>query len=522
MRFFYKGTLLATSALLLAACNNTESAGNSTNENGEEVGNDTIEFSVATVRWADWGEDFLDGFIAETETEANVEIEWDIYLNSDWGDQKAVLMAGGELPDAFLGSISLTDSDIATFRSQFVPLNDLIEENMPNLTQALEEDATLRPLITSPDGEIYSLPAKLPMRPEAGNQMFINQTWLDNLGLDMPETYEDFEDVLTAFYEQDANGSGNTDDEIPFGAGNADAVYSYLLPFGTSMSPGTRNSWRLVDGEPTFLPTSEFYKEGIEWMHSHYKAGLIDEEIFTQDTSMSDSKRQNDGDALVGVSVGWTPDALFAHHADEYVAMSPLAGPDGERHVHMDSEIYSRNELVITQAADNPEAILRWADQFYTDDASIQTFYGSFGIATEKNDDGSYTVLEAPDGEADTFAWVNSLRDFGPKYVGDNFNENVTLPEGVGDGLKLSLDQQINDYVSEQYPNVQFTQEELNRLSVLGVDIESYITGMQATWIVEGGVEDQWDTYIDTLNQMGFEEYIQIQKDAYERFQENL
>ena len=37
-------------------------------------------------------------------------------------------------------------------------------------------------------------------------------------------------------------------------------------------------------------------------------------------------------------------------------------------------------------------------------------------------DDGTYTVLAPRDGmSADTYAWVSSLRDFGPKYVSDDF-----------------------------------------------------------------------------------------------------
>lgn len=515
---------IASSLLLVAGCNDSGDNGNGTSSSGdtESPGQSAdTEYTIATVRWADWGEDFLQGFVAETEEEADININWDVYLNSDWGERKGVMMAGGELPDAFLGSITLNDSDVAQFSDSFLPLENLIQENMPNLVAAMEEDPNLEPLITSPDGHIYSLPTKLPLRPQAGNQLFINQQWLDNLGLDMPDTWEDFHDVLRAFNEEDANGNGDPNDEIPFGGGNADTVLSYLLPFGTSMSPGDREWLALVDGEPVYLPTADFYREGLQWMHEGYSEGLIDPEIFTQDTSMSDAKRQNAGDSLVGVAVGWTPDALFGPNAEEYVALPPLAGPDGERHVHSDAEVYSRNEFIITTQAENPERLLQWADLFYTEDASIQTFYGSFGVGVEKEDDGTYTVLEAPDGDADSFAWINSFRDFGPKYVSEGFNDKVTLPEDTGDGLKLRLDEEVNEYTTEQYPNVSFTAEELSRISTLGVDIGSYVTAMQAQWVVEGGVEEQWDTYMATLEQMGFDEFMQIQLDAFERFQEN-
>lgn len=511
--FITFGTVLG----VLAGCNDTAKS------EEEKVSTKNGDYTIATVRWADWGDDFLKGFVEETEEKAGIEIDWDIYLNSDWGDKKAVLMAGGDLPDAFLGSNALSDAEIAQFSDMFIPLESLIEENMPNLVAAMEEDPQLRAISTAPDGHIYSLPTKLPLRPVAGNQMFINQQWLDNLGLEMPDTIEDFERVLKAFKELDANGNGDPNDEIPFSSDGAD-VLSFLLPFGMTKGVNDgRGMLALRNDEAVYLPTSDNYRDGIAWMHKAYKDGLVDPELFTQDASMSLAKRQNKDISLVGVSAGWTPDAVFGPNKDEYVALTPLQGPDGKRYVHTDAAVYSRRELSITTEAENPEKLLQWADQFYTEDASIQTFYGSFGLAVNKEEDGTYTVLTPPEGEsADTFAWVNSFRDFGPKYISEGFNDKVALNEESGDGLKLKLDAEINQYATEQYPSVVYTTEELDRLSTLNVDIESYVTSMQAKWIVDGGVEEEWDTYISTLEKMGYDEFMEIQQTALERYQSNL
>lgn len=502
---------------VLAGCSDTAKS------EEEALSTESGDYSIATVRWSDWGDDFVKGFVEETEENAGIEIDWEIYLNSDWGDKKAVLMAGGDLPDAFLGSNALSDAEIAQFADMFIPLEDLIEENMPYLVAAMAEDPQLRAISTSPDGHIYSLPTKLPLRPVAGNQMFINQQWLDNLGLEMPDTVEEFEMVLTAFKEQDANGNGDPNDEIPFSSDGAD-VLSFLLPFG--MTKGVNDGRGLLalrNDETVYLPTSEGYRDGIAWMHKAYQDGLVDPELFTHDASMSLAKRQNKDISLVGVSAGWTPDAVFGPNKDEYVALTPLQGPDGNRYVHTDAAVYSRRELLVTTEAENPAKLLQWADQFYTEDASIQTFYGSFGLAVDKEEDGTYTVLAPPEGEsADTFAWVNSFRDFGPKYISEGFNDKVSLNEESGDGLKLKLDAEINQYATEQYPSVVYTSEELGRLSTLNVDIGSYVSSMQAKWIVEGGVEEEWDTYMSTLEKMGYDEFMEIQQTALERYQSNL
>lgn len=485
-----------------------------------EQGSDTNQFKITTVRWSDWGDDFTKGFLEDAEEKAGIQIEWDIHLSADWGERKSVLMAGGDLPDAFLGSITFNDAEIAQNQDVFIPLEDLIAENMPNLTRIMSEDPKIKAMITSPDGHIYSLPKKLPMRPLIANQLFINQTWLDNLGLEMPDTYEDFIDVLTAFKEEDANGNGDATDEIPYGVGNFSETFSFILPFNNRLGADNTYEMSMKDGKPIYLRMEETYRDGIAWMSEAYQAGLIDPELFTQDTSMSDAKRMNKDTALVGVAAGWTADATFGLHAEEYVALPPLKGPDGQRYVISDPDHYNygRNEFMITTSCENPAALLKWADQFYTDDASIQTFYGSFGVGVEKNGD-QYTVLPPQDGKsADEWAWINSLRDFGPKYVDDQFNERVTIDETQGDGLKLILDSEINQYVQPAFPNVIYSQEELARLSALYVDISSYASQMAAKWVVEGGIEEEWESYLEQLNAMGIEEFMGIQNDAFDRY----
>lgn len=517
-------------ALLLSGCGSKDSstgapkedksvASESSKETDGGTESEQNAFNVATVRWADWGEFYHEGFPDDSAKEAGITIEWETIQNADWGDKKAVLMAGGDLPDAFMGSICFTASDIASNQGAFIPLDDYIDEYMPNFKAILDSDPVMKALATSTDGHIYGLPGKKPLRPIIANQVFINKTWLDNLGLPLPDTYEDFHNVLKAFKEQDANGNGDPNDEIPYGQGYADTVMFYTLPFGTTIGADNTYLMTVKKGEPVFLPTSEEYKAGIAWMHEGYVEGLIDPEIFTQDTSMRDAKLMSEN-AIIGVAPGWTADSTFGANSDEYVALPALQGPDGERYVSSDPEHwnYSRNEFLITTACENPGALLSWIDKFYTDEASIQTYYGSMGIGVEKDGDG-YVVLAPQDGEsADTYAWIHSLRDFGPKYVGEGFNDKVTYAAENGDYAKLVLDKELNQHAKEAYPNVAYTGEQISRLAALYIDINSYVTTTQAKWVVEGGVEEEWDAYIDTLEQMGYKEFMQIQKDAYDAY----
>jgi putative aldouronate transport system substrate-binding protein len=481
-------------------------------------------FSVATVRWADWGEAYHQGFPDKAASEAGITVNWKTILNSDWGDKKAVLLAGGDLPDAFMGSICFSESDILANKGIFIPIEKYVDQYMPNFKKIIESDSTMKALATSSDGHIYGLPSKKPCRPVTANQMFINKTWLDNLGLSMPTTYEEFEKVLKAFKEKDANKNGNPNDEIPFGRGYADSVMFFCLPFGTTLGADGTYMMTVKNGKPVYIPTSEEYRKGIAWMHKCYTEGLIDNELFTEDDSMRDAKLMSQT-PVIGCAPGWTADSTFGKNASQYVALPPLAGPDGKKYISSDPEHwnYSRYEFVITSACKNPGKLLSWIDKFYTEDASIQNFYGPLGLGVDKDEvKGTYTVLAPKDGKsADTYAWVNSLRDFGPKYVNDKFNDKVIYAAENGDASKLLLDQNMKQFAMEAYPNVSYTPDQLNTIATLYADISAYVSTNQAKWVTEGGIDTEWNSYLASLKQMGYDKFIKIQNDAYNMYKSN-
>lgn len=301
----------------LAACggggeSSTASGGESSTGSSGSTEADAPTFTVATVRWTDaWPTDYLEsGVMKEIEEQTGVNIDWQVYYNGDWAEQKSLLLASGDLPDAFWGSLCLSDTDVNQNKSNLVELTDLIAENMPNLNRVFETDASMKAIITDRNGEIYSLPKKLPLRPQVNDIMYINQTWLDALGLEMPDTYEDLETVLEAFVTQDPNGNGEAD-EYGYSAsqGLGGDLRHLMAPFGTMVcrdngTAGT-NFMALDDsGEPIFMPIQENYKEAVKWVNGLYTKGLLDPEAFTQDSSMVTAKTQDPNGSLSGIVFG--------------------------------------------------------------------------------------------------------------------------------------------------------------------------------------------------------------------------
>ena len=520
---------------LLAGCGGGGDEASST-ASGE---GDVPTYKIATVRWTDtWPTDFLEsGIMKELEEKHGINIEWDIYYNSDWSEQKSLLLASGDLPDAFLGSICLNISDMTQNKSLFLDLTDLInEETMPNLTSIFESDPEMKAVCTDRDGKIYSLPKKLGLRPEAcGNALYINKEWLDNLGLAVPTTYEELETVLEAFVTEDADGDGDATNEIGYTNSAGPTVLSgdlrnILFPFGTMVSRadhymGPHSAW-----DPVFMPAQENYKEAVEWMHGLWEKGILDPEYFTQEASMATSKRQAEGGSQVGLITGWTADSEAGGNADQFVLLEALQGPDGNRYVENASNYVdiSDRELVISKDCENPEKLLAWADDFYDNVVTLQTTYGSIsdGCITD-NGDGTYAVNEPEDGSSlDTSAWSNALKDFGPKYMTEDFEANVTLPADQGDGIRLLEDEVNAKYVTTDknvgFPMVQYTSDEQNTLTMLGTDIYQYVEAQYAHWVVDGGIEEEWDAYLEQLDAMGLQDLVKAQTDAYNAYLETL
>ncbi len=481
-------------------------------------------FSVLTMRWGDMGDSFVTNpFLVQLEEEMNVKVDWQIVSSNDWGDQKPILLAGGEsvLPDVVLGFQTFSEADIINNVEYFLPLEDLIQENMPNLMQAFEEMPALKAISTSADGHIYSLPSRMPKRPVACNVPVINVQWLRNLNLEVPTTIEELEKVLVAFKEQDANGNGDPNDEIPFtGIGLG---MDFLTPFGMTDVYGQRY---LVneDGSVKYAYTSDEYKEGLKWAHKLYQMGVIDNELFTQDQVIRDAKCDDPEVSRVGFAYAWSYDAIFRRWMNEYAVIEPIAGPDGIRYQQGDKNgLYSikSNQLSITTACEDPALVLQWADKFYTGEASIQNFWGGLGEVTSANPDGTYTLNNPPEGvSADSWYWDRSLRDFGPKYSSLAFDELIILDPTQGDGLKVAMDENTAQYVGECFPELKYTADEYNELSFLQADIDSFVDTTRARWVTEGGIDEEWDAYVSQLMAMGLEDMNAIYMGAYERYLE--
>lgn len=467
-------------------------------------------------------------FFEMLESKTNVLIDWNMSPENGWTEKKSLLFASNMLPDAFYGQGILTDVDIIKYGAEglLLPLNDLIDEYAPNLKAIFDEKPNYRKQMTAPDGNIYSLPTINELNPSTHDHLFINKKWLDNLGLEIPNTVQEFEAVLQAFKDNDANGNGNPNDEIPFSFrmssndpfNRQQGIQSFFGTFGQLDDI----LHFIVDdnGKVVYTPTTEPYKDAIEWFHSLYSKGLIDREVFTHNANVYVAKIQDPSD-IVGMFLGWSRNATAAANKDNYVVMAPLVNVNGERiWRRVDAKLLSKGSFAITTKAKNPEALVRWMDQSYEPVTSLEICQGLIGRALEETSDGRFQQMKLPQGMVlDTV-----IHDYSPGNDGtfalmnptiERLNLNANLIE------RRDLDafyEEFNVPAENMYPNVFFSKDEVEMIAELQTDINSYVLQKYATWIVEGGIEKEWSSFQKKLKDMRVDEYIKLYTKAYERY----
>mgnify|MGYP000745121354 FL=1 len=93
----------------------------------------------------------------------------------------------------------------------------------------------------------------------------------------------------------------------------------------------------------------------------------------------------------------------------------------------------------------------------------------------------------------------------------------VRLSELLGQEVKFAADDNVVGF-----PMVKYTDEELTQLTTLGTDIYKYVEAQFAHWVVDGGIDEEWDAYLKQLDSMGLQDLMNIQNGAYEAYLQSM
>ena len=470
----------------------------------------------------------------------NVEIKWTAIQGDQWADKITLNMSDPNKLTDFVFTAGFSDSNLLKYADYgaIIPLEEYIDAYMPNLKSVFDKYPEYRTMCTDVNGHIWSLPWIEQLGSEKtaiqtiGNMSFINKKWLDFLNLEIPETVDEFEQVLIAFRDhaselQEEFGIDGSIIPMSCIVNNGDQDPAILINgFGEGYGDADKDRHIAVtdDNKVICSATQEGYKKGIQWLHKLYEQKLIDPEAFTQEWSTYVSKGKS---GRYGVCFSW--DVANIDNLKDWVPL-PVLTADTTNLTPQNSSFtsgFDRGRCVVTSVAENPALVCAWLDQMYDPLQSPQNNWGTYGEDDEfdifemgENEDGEPMLKHAPLGDASPVEVREAEAVGGPLAILDEYyGKYVTCP----DDAQYRLDW-IKDYFTPDmhtkyvYPNVFMSREDTETLSNLQADIQKTINAKKSDWIMNGFDDADWDKYLKSLDAYGLNEYLELfQKylDAY-------
>lgn len=467
----------------------------------------------------EWSEMSLWKWLSE---QTNITFEFNTPPADGYGEKKNLALASDDLPDLFFGGGLSTSDEMRYGMDQglLVALDTLLEY-APNIQKMFEENPDWQKSISMTDGHFYSLPQDL-----VGFGLYryswINQQWLDNLGLKMPETIDDLYNVLKQFKTGDPNQNGQND-EIPLSFTNEmyDTLRSTLLGAFGHLS----GSFEAIGDDIVFAPTTDEYKEYVKFMHKLWSEGLIDQESFSQTSQQQNAKG-------VAGKLG-----MFAYISDyvvvgtdiykQYKVLNPLTSEYNSEKLSYQSFELMTGAGAITHVNKYPEITMRLLDWFYSETGALCLINGVEGQDWERTEDGGLTFF-VPDGmNKEEYRGGKITPDCGttcPRYTkhaeevikGGAYEQNAPLEANTHNQVMET----IAPYAKVPIPNLVFTEEEQDSITTKSTDISTYITQTEAQFIVgDLDIDTEWDNYVAILERMGVNDLRDIYQTAYDRYQ---
>ena len=416
---------------------------------------------------------------------------------TEWKTVKANMKPGSELPDVLFKASLTEDETQAMYEAGvLIDLKPYLETWAPNLSALLKAHPEYEKAITLRDGAIVALPQinGLP----TNNVIWINQTWLNRLKLDMPTTADELTEVLRAMQSQDPNRNGNRD-EIPMTFTGLWDLKFLAHAFG--MTPNDYGI-EVVDGQVVFDYTTDQYRAFLTWLHTLYEENLIDHNGFlTLDTA----RAVTDANATIPFGCVFGPtvmNMLPSTVMNDYTVL--ILSHDGKTvYRELLGEVF-RGTFAITSSCENPGELLSWVDYLYSEEGCYLAASGQLHDEYEVTSDGAWY-------------WVDDIETVQASILVDStISEGNVTPMYMSASYQLAFDNEearnaveglkkLHEIAVYPYPLMYMTAEEKAEIAQIWGGLGSWCE-IAMTWFITGEQEltdENWAAFVSNAEEKG-------------------
>ena len=480
------------------------------------------------------------------EEAANVDLEFVIYPSTDYNTKiNVMVMSGDPLPDIIIGKFNNALVYSWAQEGALAPLRAYYEDPSIayELNRAVERCGTnFFTQMIMPDGEIYAIPT---LNQSYGNEFpdkfYIVESWMEQLGLEPPETTEELYNVLKTIVTSDPNGNGLADE---VGIAGYDGImgqwFGYLMN-SFVYANDTYNFLAVDDGTLYYAYTTDAWKEGLKYIKRFFDEGILPSETLTQDQSQW--KTMINSDELTCASLVWTSTSQITTGGTErqkmYYALGPMKGPEGVQYATFVPTACVPT-FVISADCKDPETAFRFGDLMVSEYFSIVTRFGKegedwdwlensrvnvadyqvqvpgadpyfIGYATgfwSKQQQNSAWMQQGPYIRQYAIAngWVREERPIDPEAEEEPKVDANTLYQESGWKPK------------EYFTPLLYNAEETAVITDIQANLTSYVEEKTAAFLIGNlDIDGYWDTYLQELKNIGIDQALEINQGVYDR-----
>ena len=461
----------------------------------------------------------------EAETRTGIHIEWYHPSSGDAQTNFNLSINSGDYYDSYQSVASLYSGGLDYYIDQqiIIDIADMVDKYAPNYDRIRHMENTLITTITDAGylPGIWQI-AKTYQWSWLGP---LGRTdWLKDLGLDIPETYDEFHDVLVAFKEQ-------KNCEIPLSLGQIGLDDWLMAGYDTMYSPYFTGAFIQIDGKVKFGPLEPGFKEYVVMLNRWYDEGLVDQEFYTRANNPAfDTAFAPTGRVGVGQSLYTFPYFLPIFATEEGYEFNgfrpPVQNHGDKRKVVIGGAPLTLNKDVIGTISvdcENPEILLQWYDYFFTEEGSLLANYGLEGQGFTFIDGKPKTtelIYADKDGRMMNAMFpIYAFNQFHPFWYDWERELSPMTSQNVFDTKERFDGNWVDEY---SLPTISPTTEESADYSAIMTDINTYLVENVVKFIIGDKPISELDSFLESVKTMNIDRAIEIQQNALDRYNARL
>ena len=433
-------------------------------------------------------------------------------------EQFNLIIASGDLPDIMgMADKYKSGPDKAIEDEMYLRLNELIEEFAPNLAALRASNPKIALQTITDEGNIYSFNELQPIEEASWLGAYMRGDLLEEAGLDVPETVEEWDTALRAFKDMGI--------EVPF-------LYKFdWTADNAGVFSGAFNShvdFMQENKEVKYGPIQPGFKDFLALLNGWYEEGLLDSEMTSRDgksrNALITSGKMGAFIDAYGQVASYEPALAANGFPNATIVPVPYPGANGNKATYKQVNFYNKGGYTaITTACEYPERAVAWFDYGYSEEGYLLMNYGGKEGETYTITPGKHEVvkrgipvltdlvLNNPEMPYQFAKWHYKahtgpfLRDFRAFPFTDIVVDSMDVWSSSSEGEAVLPKIVMNDQESRKYS------------TIMG-DIKTYVEEMRLKFVLGLEPLDEFDAFVSQVESMGIDEAIALKQAALNRY----